>query len=98
MADLLLFLPRTNYARIRDALLKDDPVSRAGIQFQDSKALPSSRDGVYCVVSAPEPVTERAKSIAAGAEVVTGAERDRVLQAVKSQGDAAAEGFGAIFG
>lgn len=98
MADLLLFLPRPHYSKLRDLLLKDDPVSRAGIQFQDAKAVQSSRDGVYCVISAPEPVIERAKGLAAGAEVVTGAEREKVLQAVKSQGDAAADGFGAIFG
>lgn len=98
MPDLLLFLPRAHHSKLRDALLKDDPVSRAGIIFRDSKGLTPSRDGFYCIVSAPEPTLERAKAIAAGAEVVTGAERGKVLQTVKSQGDAAAEGFGAIFG
>lgn len=97
MADLLLFLPRANYPKLRDALLKDDPVSRAGIQFQEAKAVQSARDGYFCVVSAPEPVLERARSVAAGAEVVTGAERDKILQTLKSQSEAAAEGFGAIF-
>ncbi len=98
MPDLLLFLPRAHYSKIRDALLKDDPVSRAGILFRDAKGLTPSRDGFYCIVSAPEPTIERAKGVAAGAEVVAGAERDKILQTVKSQGDAAAEGFGAIFG
>lgn len=98
MADLLLFLPRSDASKLRDALLKDDAVSRAGLVFRDAREMGTERDGLYCIVSAPEPTLARAKEVAPGAEVVTGAERERVLQTHRGQSEAAADGFGAIFG
>ena len=94
--ELLLFIKKEDYRKMHDALLKDDIVSRASIEFKDAKILGIKKDGFYCLISGLENAYNRAKELASGAEVVEGKEKEDVLRKIKEEKDAAFAGFGGI--
>jgi hypothetical protein len=52
----------------------------------------------YCLISGTEEQCERAKMLVKDkAELVDGEEKERIIQKIKAEEDAAAEGFGLIF-
>lgn len=96
--EIVLHIESKNLQKLKDALLKDDVVSRSSIVFKEGQSL-ISKEGYYCYISGTEEQCNRAKEI--GKDLAKEAEakdKDEVIRKIKEEQDKAAEGFGGIFG
>lgn len=94
------------FRKLKDKMLADETVNRAGIVFKDAKMY-TSKAGNLIVVSGTEDKLKAAAAIAkaektadgkqAAAEL-EGKEKEEVLRKLKEEEDRAIEGMGGIFG
>jgi hypothetical protein len=87
-----------NIKDVKTMLLSDDTVGRSSILFREASSLGMREKCYYCLISGTEEQCERAKTLIKDkAELVDGEEKERIIQKIKAEEDAAAEGFGLIF-
>ena len=97
--DVLLFVRKENYGKVREKLLKDEKASLLSITFRDAKNLGKEEEGYYCHLSGSEEYCKRALEIVKDlAEEVEEQEKEEVLEKIKEEEKKALEGFGALIG
>ncbi len=97
--EVVYFVTRQNYSKVKDILLRDDITARQSVVFKDAQSVGEKRDGTYVKISGTDEGVKRAvELIKSDAEVVASAEAGRVIKKIKSEEDNAAAGFGSIFG
>ncbi|MDI6806688.1 MAG: hypothetical protein QMD14_02630 [Candidatus Aenigmarchaeota archaeon] len=96
--EIVLHVEKHNYHKVREVLLKDPVISLASITFREAKAL-TGKDGYYCVISGIEEQCKKAMEAAKDlAKEVEKEEKDKVINKIKEEEEAAKKGFGAIIG
>lgn len=96
--EIVLYLEKRNYKKVRDILLKDPLVSLASITFREAKVL-TGKDGYYCIISGIEEYCKKAIEITK--ELVKEVEKEekyKVINKIKEEEEAAKSGLGAIIG
>lgn len=89
---------KENLGRAKDALLKDEVVSRASVLFKEAKSLGMDDSNYYCYVSGLEEACERAKELMKDlGEIVKEGELEMIKKKIKEEEESAMEGFGSIF-
>ena len=95
--EVIMFVGKENYPKLRELLLKDDLVSRASVIFKDATSLGYKKEGYYCYVSGTEESCKKALEISKDlAEKVEN--EDEIISKIKEEEKSAIEGFGGIFG
>lgn len=83
--------------KVSNLLFNDDVVSRGNILVRDASII--GEKGYYIRIIGTEEQCRRALELTKDvAKVVTGEEKERFLEKLKEEGEAAAAGFGKIFG
>ena len=83
---------------VKRTLLDDDTVGRGSILFREASSLGIGEKCYYCLISGTEEQCDKAKMLIKDrAEIVEGEEKEKIIQKIKAEEDAAAEGFGSIF-
>jgi len=95
--EVVFFVEKKSYARVKDALLKDDIVSRASVVFKEASSLGFDKDGYYCYVSGTEEACNKARELVKDLVTIP-RESKEVIEKIKSEEESAIEGFGGIFG
>ncbi|MBI1972287.1 MAG: hypothetical protein HYS53_03225 [Candidatus Aenigmarchaeota archaeon] len=96
--DILYLIPRQDFSEVEQFLLKDDLVSRQSLVFRTAGNYGFKEDAILVKISGSDEGVERAKELIGGkGKPVEGAERERVLNQIKDEEDAVAQGFGNIF-
>ncbi len=96
---LLYFIPNQNFESVKNALLKDDKVSRMSILFRDAKSFGKKESGSYISLSGLDDAAEKAKTIIGEqGNLVEGKEKEDVLSRIRMEEEATEQGFGTIFG
>ena len=96
---LLFYLEKDKYQKANDALLKHDLLSRQSINFREAASLGLKEAGYYLELDCSEEAVEEAKKVLKDlAKELTGKEKDKILEIIQKQDEAAQSGFGAIFG
>ena len=96
---LLYFVPSQNFESVKNALLKDDKVSRMSILFRAATSFGKKESGSYIALSGLDDAAEKAKTIIGEqGNLVEGKEREDVLSRIRMEEEATEQGFGSIFG
>ena len=86
-----------NLQKVKDALLKDDIVSRASIVFKEGSII--GKQGYCCLVSGTEEQCKKATELSKDfVKEVTGKEKIDFINKIKEEENRASEGMGGIFG
>ncbi len=97
--EIVLKIKRENLQKVKDALLKDDTVSRASVIFKESKSLGFNDDKYLCYISGLEEACKKAKELTKNsAEVASKKEEEDIIKKIKQEEESAMSGFGSIFG
>ena len=95
----LFQLPREKQKQVEQLVMKNDILSRQSIVFRESVSLGLKGSDYYLEINGSEEAIQLAKeTLKDFAKEVTGQEKDRILEIVRKQEEAADAGFGAIFG
>lgn len=105
--EVVLHAETKNYQRVKEALLKDEEVSRASIIFKDAKNY-GGKEGYYVYISGLEEQCKKALEIVKQkdekgnvvelAKEVEGREKENFIKKIKEEENRANEAFGGIFG
>lgn len=96
--EVLYFVPSQNFENVKNALLKDDEINRQSIVFRDATHFGKKDAGTYVKLSGLDSAIEKAKTlIGEQGRLVEGKEKEGVLDQIRMEEDAAAQGFGSIF-
>jgi hypothetical protein len=94
--EIVLLIETKNYQKARDALLKDDVVSRASVTFKEGSFI--RKKDYYCYISGLDEQCKRAIELSKDlAKEVTGKEKDEVINKIKEEENKAIESMGSIF-
>jgi hypothetical protein len=97
--EVVYFVERPNYAKVKDSLLADDVVARQSVIFKDAQALDIKKDGFFLKLSGSDEALQKAKEIIGElGKVVDKKEAEEVVNKIKKEEENAAEGFGNILG
>ena len=96
---ILFYLEKDKYQKANDALLKNDLLSRQSINFREASSLGLKEAGYYLELDCSEEVLPEARIILKElAKELAGKEKEKILEIIQKQDEAANAGFGAIFG
>lgn len=89
--EIVVFVEQENFEKLKDALFKDEIVSRASIKYKKSE-----KNGYYFIISGNEEQIKKARELCKelGEEVK---EKEKILEENKKEEEKAIEGFGNIF-
>ncbi len=94
-----MLIETKNLQKVKDALLKDDAVSRASITFKEASAYGGKAGNYYCYMSGLEEQCKRALEMAKdSAKELKGKEKEDFVKKIKDEEQKASEAFGGIFG
>ncbi len=97
--EIIFKIEKQNLQKVKDILLKDETVSKASINFKESKGLGLVGDHYYCYISGLDEACEKAKELTKDlAEVVNEKAAKEIIEKIKSEEESAMTGFGDIFG
>ncbi|MEM5836512.1 MAG: hypothetical protein QW451_02035 [Candidatus Aenigmatarchaeota archaeon] len=97
--EIVLWLEQKNLQNVKDALLKDDEISRASIIFKEAKTL-TNKQGYYCYISGTEEQCKKVLEKIKEKEIAKRVEEEEeksVIQKIKEESEKADVGFGFIF-
>ncbi len=95
--EIVLKFEAKNLNKIKDFLFKDDSVSRASMTFKDGSFV--GEQGYYCYMSGRDDQCQKAVELTKElAKEISGAEKEKVISAIKEEENRAIEGMGGIFG
>jgi hypothetical protein len=95
----VFFITTENYPGVKNMVYADDVISRQTINFRESRAMGFNKDGYYLEIDGSHEAVKRLKELLGDkAKEVEGKEKENVLKKIKEEEDAAAEGFGNLFG
>ncbi|MEM5790695.1 MAG: hypothetical protein QXP77_01450 [Candidatus Aenigmatarchaeota archaeon] len=95
--EVLIKFERKYLEKVKDALLKDDTVSRASVIFKEGKAL--GEEDCYCLISGLEEQCKKALELVKDmTKEVKIEEKDKIIKKIKEEEEKANESFGFIFG
>jgi hypothetical protein len=96
--EIVLYVEKKNYEKVRGILLKDPAISLASITFREAKEI-TGKEGYYCLISGIEEYCKKAIEVTKNlAREVEKEEKDKVINKIREEEKAAREGFGAILG
>ena len=96
---ILFYLEKDKYQRANDIVLKNDVLSRQSINFREAGSLGLKETGYYLELDCSEEAVPEARNILKDlAKELTGKEKEKILEIIQKQDEAANAGFGAIFG
>jgi len=82
-----------------DGVLDEDPVSRLSISRRNSEVLELDMEGILVLLEGDDETCEKARErMSSFAEELRDEEKEKVVEALESAEEEAAEGFGSIFG
>lgn len=92
--EIVVFVEQENFEKLKDALFKDEIVSRASIKYKSAKDF--GKEGYYFIISGNEEQIKKARELCKelGEEVE---EKEKILEENKKEEEKAIEGFGNIF-
>lgn len=94
--EILLYAEKEAAEKLVNLLLKDDVVSRGNVISRDAEIM--GKSGVYVRVAGSEEQCKRALEISKDLAVeVTGEEREKVLEILRSEDEKMLSGFSGIF-
>ena len=97
--EIIFKIEKQNLQKVKDALLKDETVSKASIIFKESNSLGLEGKHYYCYISGLDETCKKAKELTKNlAEVVKGKDANEIIKKIKSEEESAMTGFGSIFG
>jgi hypothetical protein len=95
----MFFVTKENYFKAKDAVMKDDIVSRQSIDFRENTSLGMGKEGYYIIINGSEESIKKAKDMLKDiTKEVSGKEMEDVNKKIKEQEEASIQGFGRIFG
>jgi len=95
---LVIWVPGEKHDKVLSRILSDDLASRASVISRDAKLL-TGREGYYIRVMGTEEQETRAKELVGeDGRVVTGAELEEVVKALKEEDERSLSGMGLLFG
>lgn len=95
--DVLLFIKKENYKKLKEILLKDEKVSRASVTFREAKAF-GEKEGYFCYIRGTDEQCERVLELIKLAEEVKGEEKEEIINKIKEEEEKSVEGLGGILG
>ncbi len=96
---ILFLVKKENYSKASDIVFKNDLLSRQSINFRDSKSLGLGGDIYYLDIQGSDEAIEEAKGLLKDVSTeVTGKDKEKVIEVIEKQEEAANAGFGSIFG
>jgi len=98
VVEIILKVKPENVDRVRNILLSDDMVSRANVLVRDAKSLIGGEGYYVRIIGTDEQCNRASELVKDIVEEVKGEEKERVSAKFEEEGEAAAEGFGRIFG
>ncbi len=94
--ELVLYAEGESVGKLKEILFKDEQVSRANILFKDAKSL--GKEGYYIRILGSEEQCKRALELSKElAKEVSGDERKKVLEALRSEDEEMLSGFSGVF-
>lgn len=95
--EVVLAFESKNMQKLKDALLKDDAVSRASVVFKEGSII--GKEGYYCYLSGTDDQCKKTIELSKDlAKEVTGKEKEELINKIKEEENRASEGMGSIFG
>jgi len=96
--EIVFELEKSKFQEVKDALLKNDEVSKASVKFREGDSL-GLNEKYYCYISGSEEICEKSKELVGDlCELVTGDRKKEIIKKIKEEEEKALEGFGGIFG
>ncbi len=96
--EIVLHIESKNYAKVREALLKDQVVSLATVKFKDAQSL-GGKDGYFCYVSGLDAQCAKALELSKDlAKEVEKKESEEIIKKIKDEEQSATEALGGLFG
>lgn len=97
--EILFKIQSKDIQKAKDAIYKDEIVSKASIVFKDAKALGLKESYFYCYVYGLEEACKRSKEIMKDlGSIISSKDKDKIIRLIKEEEETAIKGFGNIFG
>ncbi len=96
---ILFYLEKDKFQKISDIVLKNDLLARQSVNFREAASLGLKETGYYLELDCSEEAAAEARKLLKDlAKELAGKDKDKILDIIQKQDEAAQKGFGAIFG
>ncbi len=96
---LLFYLEKDKYSKANEIVLKNDLLARQSINFREAPSLGLKETGYYLELDCSEEAAQEARKLLKDlAKELEGKDKEKILEIIQKQDEAAQSGFGAIFG